>query len=332
MEVAPDILLRALAICLVTYNHAHPYPTFSLGWGGGMTVLMMLSGYNFAKFGMQGASANDAARALSRLGLKIFVPSLVAVLLCFAVLRAFSLSELLFYRNWISLERISKFPTWYPQVILQMFAGLVLLFSIPGLGDRILRKPFPYSLALFSVAVAIRVTFPRIWDTSGLHNLLPHLYLWNFLLGWVVYFANAEVRSVGRKVVTFVCAVVGAYVGWGIHALDFWCLTLGVLLLTLDVRITLWTPLARIVFVISQATFGIFLVHRMIYKNYEHFHFPANQDLEWIVGLGGSILLWVAAVIPVRAYRSLRPKADSENLDHGPIVVIVPPIDAQRAY
>lgn len=270
-----------------------------------MTFLMMLSGYNFAKFGMQGATASEGRNALARLGLKILLPSLVAVICFFIILREFSWEELLFYRNWITTERISKFPTWYPQVIVQMFAGLFLLFSIPGISASIFRHPLPASLVIFAVAVVIRGVFPNIWDTAPLRHFLPHLYLWNFTLGWVVYFCVTCLASPWGKLVAVTGAVVGAEVGWGIHALDFWWLSIGVTLLVLPLRLMLWTPVARFVFIVSQATFAIFLLHRFVYKVCEHMPIPQNQDVEWIIGLLGSIGLWMFGVIPLRAYRSL---------------------------
>src|SRR5262245_32269636 len=124
MEVGADVLLRALAITLVTYNHAHPYSDFWMGWGGGMTFLMMLSGYNFAKYGMDGATYQQGRAAITRLGVRILIPSFFVVVFFFLLLRKFDLAELLFYRNWITAERISKFPTWYPQVMVQMCIGL----------------------------------------------------------------------------------------------------------------------------------------------------------------------------------------------------------------
>jgi hypothetical protein len=314
MEVSADILLRALAITMVTYNHAHPYPTFAPGWGGGMTFLMMLSGYNFAKFGMQGASPTDGRLALARLGSKILIPSVILVLFFFVILRKFDWAELFFYRNWITVQRISKFPTWYPQVIIQMFGALLLLFSIPKVAAWIFRHPLPASLIIYSIAVAVRAVFPQVWDTAPLHHFLPHLFLWNFTLGWVVYFCVTGVGGQWGKVLAVAAAVLGASFGWGIHALDFWWLTIGVTLLVLPLNLRLYTPVARFFFIVSQATFAIFLLHRFVYEIYEHVPVPQDQNAEWLVGYFGSIGLWMAAVIPLRAYRAIARRTASSSM------------------
>ncbi|MET0658538.1 MAG: acyltransferase family protein [Steroidobacteraceae bacterium] len=314
MEVGADILLRAIAITLVTYNHAHPYSDFSMGWGGGMTFLMMLSGYNFAKYGMDGATREEGRAALTRLGLSILIPSFIAVVGFFLLLQKFNFAELLFYRNWLTAERISKFPTWYPQVMVQMFAGLALLFSIPRVGAAIFRWPLRAALVLFGLALGIRTAFPM----PLLHNHLPHLFLWNFVLGWVVYFSVTRLPGPWGKLLACASGIAGATAIMSAEMLAFWCLSVGVVLLVLPLRIRLWTPVARFVFIVSQATFAIFLLHRFVYEVYEHMPVPQNDDVEWIVGFFGSIALWIAGVVPVRAYRALRRRfqtpASSANL------------------
>jgi len=120
---------------------------------------------------------------------------------------------------------------------------------------------------------------------------------YKFMISRRKFFSNA--------VVTAGAAVLGASFGWGIHALDFWWLTIGVTLLVLPLNLRLYTPVARFFFIVSQATFAIFLLHRFVYEIYEHVPVPQNQNAEWLVGFFGSIGLWMAAVIPLRAYRAI---------------------------
>jgi hypothetical protein len=306
LNVRADVLLRALAITAVTYNHAHPYSTFALGWGGGMTFLLMLSGYNFAKFAMNGATPEQTRARLVRLGWRIFVPSLAAVVFFFILLRKFDLAELLFYRNWLTPQRIAKFATWYPQVIVQMFAGLYVLFSIPSLARAILRWPVQASLCIFLLGVLIRAAFPVIWDTAWLHHHLPHLFLWNFTLGWLVYFSTTQLPAPWGKLLAVAGAALGGIVGFGMGYLDFWWLCVGVLLLVLPLDVRLPAIPGRLVLLISQATFAIFLLHRFVYEVYEHLPIPQQNDAMWIIGLAGSLGLWMGGSALIRAYRTLR--------------------------
>jgi hypothetical protein len=312
MTVRADVLLRALAIIFVTYNHAHPYSGFDLGWGGGMTFLMMLSGYNFARFGMRESTPEKARSYLLRLGRGIFIPSIVAVAFFFVLLQKFSFPELLFYRNWLTPERIAKFPTWYPQVILQMFAGLILLFAIPSVGKTILRWPLISSLLLFGAALAVRASFPYIWDTSHLYHHLPHLYLWNFCLGWIVYFGVNQWPHLWGKALAIGCSVLGAFV-WGVHNLDFYWLTVGVALLVLPLDVRMPSPLGQFFQLVSQATLAIFLLHRFVYEVYEHMPIPHNEDAMWIIGLFGSLLTWMVATASARAFRALWRQSAQSN-------------------
>jgi len=306
MNVRADILLRALAIISVTYNHAHPYSTFVLGWGGGMTFLMMLSGYNFARFGMREGTPEKARDYLFRLGWGIVVPSLIAVVFFFLLLQKFNLAELLFYRNWLTPERVAKFPTWYPQVILQMFAGLFLLFSIPSVARAILRRPLAWSLGVFAFALAVRALSPLVWDTVPLEHHLPHLYLWNFCLGWLVYFALKEWPSPWSKLAVVVCAALGATVHWGYDRLTFYWLTVGTALLVIPLDLRMPSKLGQFFHLVSQATLAIFLLHRFFYEVYEHMPIPQDQDVMWLMGLFGSLATWILWTAAVRAFRYIR--------------------------
>jgi hypothetical protein len=326
LEVSADILLRALAIVLVAYNHAHPFTNFSMGWGGGMTFLMMLSGYNFARFGMEDASPNEGRVALFHLGRKILVPSLIVVIAFFIMLQRFNLEELLFYRNWITTERVSKFPTWYPQVMLQMFAGIFLLFSVPGISNAIFRQPLKSALVIFIFAAAIRAIYPRDWFVSTPH--LPHLYLWNFVLGWVVYFSVSRLPSPWGKLLAIACAIIGATASYHWGRLDFWCLLVGVTLLVLPLTVQLWKPIARSIFIISEATFAIFLLHRFVYEVYERMPVPQNEDMKWLAGVVFSVVMWMAGVVPLRAYRALQQRQESRSTFSTELPAGIPSIES----
>lgn len=175
-----DLALRAVAILAVTWNHANPLARGALG--GGMTFLFMLSGYNFARFAILNSNIGRLRRALVMFALRVFVPSMALVMFFSLLLHDFFWQEFLFISNWWTIERVSIFPTWYPQVLLQILVGLYAAFSVPAIGGSLLRRPLVWSMVLFVVAVLVRLLGPMFWDTSHLRHNLPHLYLWNFVL------------------------------------------------------------------------------------------------------------------------------------------------------
>ncbi|UAK25061.1 hypothetical protein [Sphingomonas nostoxanthinifaciens] len=221
-RIDTDAFMRAAAICSIVWNHANPS---ALGaFGGGMTFLMMLSGFNFARFSLQGGTPESVRAALVRLGLRIGVPSFLLVLFFFAALHRFDARELLFVSNWWTRDRISLFPLWYPEVMLQMFVLLYLLFLTP-LGRVALSHMLAFSLAIFLVGAGLRYALPFVWNTEYLNHDLPHLYLWNFTLGWVIFFLVVARPPTALTVLLAIgCVALGSAVGWGVHRLDFWWL------------------------------------------------------------------------------------------------------------
>ena len=73
-----DVVLRALAILMVTYHHSHLPPRgqagFAMGLGGGMTFLLLLSGMNFARFAMAGADGAAVRQSILVFARQVYVP------------------------------------------------------------------------------------------------------------------------------------------------------------------------------------------------------------------------------------------------------------------
>ena len=92
------VVLRAAAISLVALNHANPDIDQVLGFNfsGGMSVLMALSGYFFAKFVLDAPSLPQMRHRLIGFGRSILLPSFFMVLFFFIILRKFDVLELLF--------------------------------------------------------------------------------------------------------------------------------------------------------------------------------------------------------------------------------------------
>ena len=319
-----DVVLRALAILMIAYNHAHlRRGAVGLGLGGGMTFLLLLSGMNFARFAMAGADATSVRRSILVLARQVYIPSVLLVLLAFAVAQRFSWSELLFFQNFMTTRRFGFFAQWYPQILLQLLAFYYLLFSIPPVAGLLLRYPARAMLALFAVALALRAGGPLVWNTWHLQDLVPHLFWWNFVLGSLLFFLITET---GRSkwwstLAALTCVIVGALIGWSPTRLDFWWLIGSATLLVTIKQIQLPAVLARAVVLVSGATFAIFLLHylwfRIIKDGYRLLKgCPAgpcpqgvvNPDIVFVVGVALCLICWIAFKAFVRAYRGMAVK------------------------
>jgi hypothetical protein len=102
------------------------------------------------------------------------------------------------------------------------------------------------------------------------------------------------------------CTAIGAFTVFGTHLLDFWWLTIGVILLTLPFNVRLPAILGRFLILVSQGTFAIFLLHRFFYEVYEHLALPQQDDAIWVTGLLGSLFAWLCGSAAVRAFRTMQ--------------------------
>ncbi|WP_443749117.1 acyltransferase family protein [Asticcacaulis solisilvae] len=292
------VVLRAVAICLVAFNHANPDAPKFLGFSldGGMNVLLMISGYYFAKLVLTAPSVGQMRHQLIRYGASFIIPSFLMVLFFFALLKRFDVQELLFYKNFFSPERVSKYPTWYPQVMLQILLIIYALSFIPGLG-AIGRRLQPYwVLGVFGVFAVIRLVLPQYVDTVPLMHHLPHLQFWNFCLGWCFYFVSDPSGSPLRARLAMAgVALVSIFAIFGPNVLVTYTLSIGSLLFLFVKRISLPAIAHKTVSIIAAASFNIFLWHRFFYEIYErvaHLKTPQGGVGMWVFGVGLSIVLW----------------------------------------
>jgi peptidoglycan/LPS O-acetylase OafA/YrhL len=303
-----DVVLRAVATILVVANHATPGDD---RLGGGAVLLLMLSGLNVARFAIHDRSPHEIRRSILATALRVFVPSLVAVLLGFALAGRMTLHDLLFVSNWGH-----EFPglMWFAQVLLQVLAALYLLSWIPMVARATARRPALAMVVLFGIGVLLRVYKPFLVNGSGVGRL-PHTMLWLFALGAVVYFLAMDPKTSrpATKGLAAVCVMAGLTVAYDPGAVRFWWILVGGFLLIAVRSIPLPHLLTRVTTVVSAASLGIYLAHllwfRAIRNLTEAWAGPGatvHPVSLFSIGVVLSTATWVAVVAFGRAYRAMR--------------------------
>lgn len=307
MEIG--VALRALAILMVVFNHSHPDHWFPLGLGGGMMFLMLLSGQNFAKFAL--GPARDAAhvrRASLMLAWQVFWPSLLVVLLWFVLRREFNVWELLFVRNLVDTERLAKFPVWYVQVLIQMMLMMAAAFSVPALGRTFLRNPIPASAAVWVSTLLLRyVSFVTSDDPKYVYHL-PTNWFFDFSLGWLLYFlVSSRPREQRRPWLLSAAIVVSGFLASSPDVLNFYWLVVGGLALVWLEEVRVPVFVAQPLQLVSQATFTVFLTHRMFFVVCEYAPIPyvAHPDVKFVVSTFGGVVTWIVLTSLRRAWMRL---------------------------
>ena len=316
--IPSDVALRAFAIVMILYNHSHEDADFWT-WKGGLTILLMLVGLNLARFGLKNADPASSRHAIAGLLRRMFVPAFCFTVLYLAIhivlYRKIYWTEFLFVANWFTPYHPQLFPVWYSQVMLQLLAGIYLLFWIPPVARGILRHPLAGMLMLFTAGVALALFMPLVWDTRPLWYQVPHNYLWNIALGGLLYFLVFEPNRVPfPRVVAVACVVAGAAAGYGGGRLEFYMLIAAGIFLVAVREVRLPWVLSQALVVTSSAAYAIFLQHVMWFKVFHVAYgriagpglWPALAfDAMFVFGLVMSIGCWLVFKSFVRALQSL---------------------------
>ena len=308
-----NTFVRAAAIILLVANHS-----FSLDLTGGMNVLMLLAGLNLATFSFEKPERDMYGSWFHYLA-RILLPSFLFALACALLLRQFRPLELAMLSNLFTRARVSLFPIWYPQVILQMILALTLL-TIPLRFHTLLRKaPLATITLLFAAALALNLISRLNWSTLHLNDNLPHLLLWNFVLGWLLWALFKNGRTLTARLCATLALALGVTIAFGIGPAHYPAtrilamLTLGVILIWIP-TIPLPRLAAHLLGLLSQATLIIFLFHRLfLYATVEvtsafalHPSHPLAQLTRFAAGLLGPLLLWALGTAFMRALHRIR--------------------------
>ncbi len=326
-------LVRSIGIVLVVANHSG----VTLGGqhlNGGLNLLLLASGVSFAQLAF-GSGTDHTLRLMWRFAIRLVVPSIALALATAVILREFDLWELGLVSNWISASRVSLFPIWYTQVIVQMFVALAALFFVFDLVPTIERRPLRTTVLALLVSVALATVSKGFWDTEvDLRDKLPHLLAWNFIAGWVIWALGREARSQRMRVVVSVLLVVASLamfllVGLVNGSSRAVMLPPAILLLVWYPYVRVHPRLRHVVLLISGSTLFIFLFHyyafALLTDGLRLLGFDSEELSPWIgfvFGVTLPVLLWVATTAFRRSW-SPRSSGTSPVLgrDRGPSVL-----------
>ena len=163
-----------------------------------------------------------------------------------------------------------------------------------------------------------RESGPMLWEPRYLWGHVPHMQVWNFALGCVIYLVRREPqreRPWVNPTFATLCVVLATAVAYSPDRLQFWWLIGGGALLIMKREVRLSRFLAPLVLVVSSATFTIYRTHefwfrvsRDVYRVIGPGHEP-HPSLVFVAGLTMGVISWVVSTSFVRTYRRFRPVA-----------------------
>jgi len=307
-----NLFLRAIAILSVVFNHSYidrylmdhtsvDNIFFGLSLSGGATVLLLLSGYNFAEFILSQNNAAAMRASIWKLTKKIAIPSFLLVVFFFVILSKFDIYELLFIRNWVDSTRIAKYPTWYPQVMIQMLLFFIVI--LPLFFKYIKNNPWLFSLLSFFLSIGGFLTTYYLLKIDMWEVRLPHLYFWIFILGWLIFYARRSENKIYIFITIVLLITSSLWIITSDKLMLYWIVSSGLLLLFCkDIKVP--KTIKPILNLVAQATFTLFLFHRFFFEIFERIApYKYGYGSLFIFSVCASLSLWITGTAFKRVYK-----------------------------
>lgn len=301
VPIDSEIVLRALAILAVVINH-----TSSLVVGGGANVLILLAGYNLARFQRRRLTEGAGWGVVRGFVVRIILPY-YAILVAYLLFKGeFDVTALLLVGNIPGHFGSFIEPYWFLENLLQSYVIVAAAFAVPAVRRLAGRDPWRFGLALLGLAVVVKVVALAAFGHLDLRDRTPDALFYLLALGWCVQRADAPGR---RRLIGGVAAVIALLaVGVGGSA-EWWSIApppanyTHAAWVAVTVGLLLWRPrlpapgfLHGAFTTVAAASFYIYLTHG-VPVHFMH----GDRGLVWT-----ALTVLVSIVLGIAAWRAAR--------------------------
>jgi peptidoglycan/LPS O-acetylase OafA/YrhL len=182
LTIDTDILLRALAILIVVFNHTPPVGVHELP--GAMEILFVVAGQNLARFRSPSLFRGDGFGLLSSV-LRHYIAPYYVILVAYMVLkRHVDVPSLLLVSTFWRQPLIE--PYWFVETFFHLMVTVSVLFAFPMVRRFVSAHPLTWGWVATGILGALHV----VEVETGFP--LPVFLEWGalFSLGWCVYYAR----------------------------------------------------------------------------------------------------------------------------------------------
>lgn len=245
--------LRAFAITLVVLIHAGFY-----GFGGATIMLMLLIGYNFARFQSSAVQSGSVWSTVWSYSRKILLPFYLVVIVYTLWARDLELETFLLYSNWVYKSSNHLVPVWFVLNLLQVLVIFGVLFSLPTLRSWLFSDIFKNSIVVLAGATALQAGLFVFVHEFEYTMYLPYMYFPVFWLGWCLFFSD----SLPKRGVVFLMALLLVPLNDNVGIQYLWLLFAA---LAFVISPPVWVPrvVGSIAVVVASATFYIFIFNQL---------------------------------------------------------------------
>jgi acyl carrier protein len=264
VKMDPNTYLRAFAIILVVLDHLSDW-----GLRGGAPVLMILVGYNVARFQSKALFKGRVGLLSRSLAKNLFLYYLV--LLCWFIYRQdFSLQHVLLLSN-IFVPQIENWEIaynsyWFVEAYVQILLFAVCVFSIPWVRKRVSARPLMFGICAFALSLGLRFAWNQIlyspWNAAS-HGLCYPVFETAFLaaMGWCLYFAKSNASKVltsATAILTLLLLLIFKDFGKLEASL---VISISIILISAQVRLPAPAKISLFISTVAACSYAIYLLH-----------------------------------------------------------------------
>lgn len=262
------VAIRALAIVAVVASHVD-----LVSWEGGAHLLLVLAGFNFARFQLGSSTRGQRVRHGVSSLLQLVVPSVLLIGALAMVTGQYDAPTVFLLNGLFGSDQWNdQWQLWFLEALTWTTVSAVALMSIPAVHRLERRRPYAFALALALGAVAVRLTWTG-QQAGPTERYTVGVVAFFFALGWLA--ARAESPS-QRWVVTVLAtgSIVGFFADLGREGF-----------ILVGVCALLWLPqvpiprivasaVARTTGELASASLFIYLIHWQVYPPLEESGHP----------------------------------------------------------
>jgi amino acid adenylation domain-containing protein len=259
-EVDNTTFIRAFAITAIVLLHVMPEYSAN-GWTSG---LFMVAGFLLAKFQFSMVIAEQSPRPIFSSVIRILIPATLLTAAFQLWLRgSIQWDELLLYSNFMGHVTVY----WFIQVLVQMLLFIALLLWIAPVRRFAAERAYDFGLILLGLSALFMLMAPFDWIPPNRDNwYYPHFRLWQFAIGWCIYFSDTPLR---RTISTYALCffVVFGYwlVQWRLGTAYAVITAASGFILLYAPRIALVKPFQHVAYALAGASLFIYLLQAPVF-------------------------------------------------------------------
>lgn len=247
-------LVRAISIVLIVGTHSKLWQLT-----GGAHALLVVAGFNFARFQLRSKSALASVA-------RVAIPGMCWIGLVAAVSDKYGWPNALLVNGLVGRPQ-DQWGYWFLEALIQILLPLTAVLAVPAVSRFEQRRPF--AVPLVAVVFGLLFRFDLIELSSTFPISRPHEVFWLFALGWAAARANSR-----RARVVVSAVALAALPGFFDTAGRALIVLAAVVLVTWVSVIPTPRPIQRLVAPLAGASLYIYLTHFQVYPPLQRLHSP----------------------------------------------------------